>query len=77
MNITYSKRAVKAINGLRERLVGVIDCLPETEQALLFEIAMRFVSDDTATPDDIAVHNEAMAEYTRGETVPHSAINWN
>jgi len=71
MNITYSKRAV------RERLLGVIDCLPETELALLYEIAMRFVSDDIATPDDIAVHDEAMAEYKRGETVPHSAIIWN
>ena len=62
---------------VRERLVGVIDCLPETEQALLFEIAMRFVSDDIATPDDIENHNEAMEEYARGETVPHTAINWN
>jgi len=62
---------------VRERLVGVIDCLPETEQALLFEIAMRFVSDDIATPDDIANHNEAVEEHVRGETVPHSAINWN
>ncbi len=62
---------------IREQLVGVIDCLPETEQSLLLEIARRFLSDDMATPDDLAAIREARAEYARGETIPHSAINWN
>ena len=34
-----------------ERLVKIIDCMPE--QALLWEIAKRFVSDDVASVDDI------------------------
>ena len=38
---------------IREQLVGVIDCLPETEQSLLLEIARRFLPDDVATPDDL------------------------
>lgn len=61
---------------IRNELVGVIDILPETEQALLLEIARRFVPDDVATPDDLAAVAEARAEYARGETVPHEAINW-
>lgn len=61
----------------REMLVGVIDCLPETEQSLLLEIARRFLPDDVATPDDLGEINQARAEYDRGQTVPHEAINWN
>ena len=61
---------------IREQLVGVIDCLPETEQSLLLEIARRFLPDDVATPDDLADIRQARAEYSGGLTVPHSAINW-
>lgn len=62
---------------IREQLVGVIDCLPETEQSLLLEIARRFLPDDTAAPDDLEAIQKARVEYVRGQTVPHSAINWN
>lgn len=61
---------------IREQLVGVIDCLPETEQSLLLEIARRFLSDDVATPGDLADIQRARDEYASGQTVPHSAINW-
>jgi len=62
---------------IREQLVGVIDCLPETEQSLLLEIARRFLPDDVATPDDLEDIRRARAEYDGGQTVPHEAINWN
>ena len=61
---------------IREQLVGMIDCLPESEQALLLEIVKRFLPDDVATPDDLDAIQAARAEYARGETVPHSDINW-
>lgn len=61
---------------IREQLVGVIDCLPETEQSLLLEIARRFLPDDVATPDDVADIRRARAEYASGQTVPHNAVNW-
>lgn len=62
---------------IREQLVSVIDCLPEAEQTLLLEIARRFIPEDQATPDDLAAIQTARAEHLRGETIPHSAINWN
>lgn len=61
---------------IRNELVDVIDILPETEQALLLEIARRFVPDDVATPDDLAAIAAARAEYASGASVPHEAINW-
>ena len=61
---------------IREQLVNVIDCLPETEQSLLLEIARRFLPDDFATPQDLLDIKEARAEYASGQTIPHSAINW-
>ena len=61
---------------IRQQLVDMIDVLPETEQSLLLEIVRRFVPDDVATPEDVADIEAARAEYTRGETVPHNAINW-
>ena len=62
---------------IRKQLDEMIDCLPEQEQILLFEIVKRFVPDDIATADDLAAIEAARAEYTRGETVSHERINWN
>ena len=56
---------------IREPLVGVIDCLPETEQSL--EIARRFLPDHTATPDGLRDVQRARTEYARSQTVPR----WN
>ena len=61
---------------IRNRLVEMIDCLPEQEQLLLFEIVKRFVPDDSATPDDLEDIYMARAEYANGETINHNAINW-
>lgn len=40
------------------------------------EIVRRFLPDDIATPDDLEASREARAEYARGQTVSHEAINW-
>lgn len=61
---------------IREQLVEMIDCLPESEQSLLLEIARRFLPDDVATPSDLEDIQQARAEFARGEAIPHSAINW-
>lgn len=46
---------------IKEQLVGVIDCLPETEQSLLLEVARRFLPDDMATPDGLDAIQTARA----------------
>ena len=42
-----------------EQLTDAADCPP----------------DDAATPDDMEAIKQARAEYARGETIPHDAIN--
>ena len=61
---------------IRTQLIEIIDCMPESEQRLLFEIAKRFIPDDIATPDDLAAIEAARAEYARGETINHNDIDW-
>lgn len=62
---------------IREQLDEMIDCLPEQEQILLFEIVKRFVPDDTASAADLKDIQTARTEYSRGETISHESINWN
>lgn len=59
---------------IRNQLVEMIDCLPEQEQVLVFEIVKRFVPDDVATADDLRAIQTAQAEYTNGETASHIDI---
>ena len=39
-------------------------------------IQYELLPDDIATPDDLTAIAEGDEEYLRGETVPHSLINW-
>ncbi len=61
---------------IRNKLVDVIDSLPEQEQFLLFEIAKRFLPDDIATEDDLKAIATARKEYEQGATLDHNKINW-
>ena len=61
---------------VRNQLVQMIDCLPDQEQLLLFEIVKRFVPDDAAAPDDLEDIYTARTEYVNGETISHNAIKW-
>jgi len=54
---------------VRNQLVNLIDCLPEQEQQLVFEIVRRFIPDDVATPEDLEDIKKANEEFSRGETV--------
>ena len=65
MNITYAKRAAKAI----ERLDT------PTKQRIRQGI-YNFIPEDEPLPDEIAAHTAAMEEYRRGEVVSHGDINW-
>ena len=61
---------------IRNQLIEMIDCLPDQDQALVFEIVKRFMPDDIATADDIRAIRSAREEYIRGETIDHSDIDW-
>ena len=41
------------------------------------EVVRKFVSDDIATPEDIAAIEAGMKEYAAGETISHADIDWN
>lgn len=62
---------------IRNQLVEMIDCLPDQDQMLVFEIVKRFMPDDIATADDLQAIKEAQGEYVRGELISHDSINWN
>ena len=64
------------MESVKTQAFQVFDLLSEQEQALVYELMVRLVPDDVATPDDIAAHAAAMEEYRRGETVAHEDINW-
>ena len=51
------------------KLVDVMEQLSEREQELIFELAVRLLPDDVATPADLADIAQARAEYERGETI--------
>ena len=61
---------------VRNQLVNLIDCLPEQEQLLVFEIVRRFIPDDVATPEDLADIKRADEEFERGEFVREEDIDW-
>ncbi len=61
---------------IRNQLVEMIDCLPDQEQVLVFEIVKRFMPDDVATADDLRAIQAAQAEYENGETISHNDIDW-
>ena len=61
---------------VKNQLMEIIDCIPEKEQILLYEIAKHFVSDDTATEDDLSAIQQAREEYENGETINYEKIDW-
>ena len=61
---------------VRDLLVDTIDNLPEPEQMLLLQVAMRFMPDDTATYEDILDIKQADEELNRGEYYRDEDINW-
>ncbi|MCL2357918.1 MAG: hypothetical protein FWC70_12335 [Defluviitaleaceae bacterium] len=54
----------------------MVEHLQEPEQTLVLEIVKRFLPDDVATPEDLAVIAEARDEYLRGESIKEEDIDW-
>jgi len=53
---------------IKDQAFKAFDLLSEKEQSLIFEL-IKSLTDDIATPEDIAAYNAAMEEYRRGECV--------
>lgn len=58
----------------RETIKNLVDMIPEKDIETIYRVLIRFVPEDEPTPDEIEAIREAKAD--TGETVPHSAINW-
>ena len=66
---------------IAQRIADMVDMLPETDQALAFELVKKLVlawdPDFTKlTPAEKAELDKAAAEMESGEYVADSAINW-
>ncbi len=66
---------------IAQQVADMVSLLPDDDQALAYEIVKKLVlawdPDFTKlTPGERAELEQAEAEYAKGETVPHSAINW-
>lgn len=66
---------------IAQRIAAMVDMLPETDQALAFELVKKLVlawdPDYTKlTPAEKAELDKAAAEMEAGEYVADSAINW-
>lgn len=61
---------------LAKQINIMVEQLQEPEQILVLEIVKRFLPDDVASLDDLDDISIARAQYQRGETVKHDAIDW-
>ena len=61
---------------VREWAFEGFDLLPENKQSLIYQLIISLIPEDSATPELIARHEQAMAEFHRGETVDHEDIDW-
>ncbi|MDR2354732.1 MAG: hypothetical protein LBE16_00915 [Clostridiales Family XIII bacterium] len=50
--------------------------LPESKKRLLLELANNLMPTESPEPGDTEAHEEALAEYRRGECVRHEDIDW-
>lgn len=57
----------------RETLKTLIDMIDDNDIETIFQVLIRFVPEDEATPDELAAIMEAKSD---DETVSHEAINW-
>jgi len=60
-----------------KRITDMLELLDDRGQELIYELILRLLPDDVATPEDIAAHTAALEDYKRGECVKHEDIDWN
>ena len=62
---------------ITQQINFLVKQLPMTEQKLILELIKRISPDDILTSEDMADIKQARKEYSRGETISDSDINWN
>ena len=63
---------------ISSQISSFVEQMPEKNQAILLELVKTMISsDDVLSDDDIVDIEKARKEYASGETIPHSAVNWN
>lgn len=60
----------------KEMLKGLIDLIDEKDTDTIFRVLVRFVSEDTALPDEIEALARANESIRTEGTVPFNAVNW-
>ena len=64
------------MNANRQKLHALVDIVDETGLDTLYNVMIRFVPDDVATPDEVEAIEQARAEFARGEFVREDEIKW-
>ena len=64
------------MNTSRQQLHALVDMVEESGLDTLYNVMIRFIPDDEATPDEIEAIKQARAEFARGEYVRHDDIDW-
>ena len=64
----------------KAQIIQMLDLVPDIDLPTLLDIIRHYVpvtsADDLATPDDLASHEEAMAELAAGDVVAFEDIDW-
>ena len=53
----------------KQHLHALIDMMEESDLTTLYNVMIRFIPEDEATPDEIEAIEHAREEYKRGETI--------
>jgi len=60
----------------KETLHGLIDMLPDEDADTIYKVLIRFIPEDTPTPDEIQAIADAKEDIINNGVVSHDSINW-
>ena len=64
------------MNVTRQQLHNIIDVVNPRELNVLYQVLIKFMPENEATPDEIEAIRAGREEIKRGETVNHDDIDW-
>ena len=64
------------MSAIRQQLHTLVDIIDEAGLETLYNVMVRFVPDDVATPDEVEAIEQAREEFARGEFYRDDEINW-